>query len=312
MERILCGGIYVSTCWGITSITPYSYLLIILTFFLLAFPSPFLSSFSGNSPQLQRRSTTHLGVIRNQPERERGRGNPFSNLRRTQSSLTSRNQRPHSMEVDRSTLQGPTQPSDSSGRALTSGSRLAAPPLIQGGGKSEAEGTGCGSGTKNKRMVASSGTAESSPSPRSACKEHHLLEMVSTNSNSNNERDSHSVTTPTSLNSDTDSIKTSGSERTLVEGSSSAALPLQRDLLNLPPTKHKHTSSSLDSEGLGSLTSEEIGMEEPDWAQWSKEVREAVVGYIEKKAQLCSCVMATNVHCMCTHCQKFVKLIANV
>lgn len=181
-----------------------------------------------------------------------------------------------------STLQGPTQPSDSSGKASTSGSRLDAhvtPPLIEEEGKSEAEVTRGGRGSENKRKVASSGTADNSSSVRSPCKEHPSLDVASTNSNSNNERDSHSVTTPTSLNSDTDSIKTSGSERTLVEGSSTAALPLQRDFLNLPPTKHKHTSSSLDSEGLGSLTSEEIGMEEPDWAQWSKEVREAVVGY---------------------------------
>ena len=125
-----------------------------------------------------------------------------------------------------------------------------------------------------------------------ATQRHTGLEVASKNSNSNNERDSQqTLATPTSLTSDTDSVKTFGSERTLVEASGSvsgggastttAALPaLRRDMLNLLPTGHKHTCSSLDSEGLGSLASEEIVMEETvpqDWTQWAKEVCGAVL-----------------------------------
>ena len=115
------------------------------------------------------------------------------------------------------------------------------------------------------------------------------LGVAAQNSNSNNERDSRNATTPTSLMSDTDSIKTFGSERTLVETGSEEVvlltqrresheetiLRVQREVLNLSATQHKHTASSLGSEGYGSLTSEEIGPEEPsvqDLSQWSKEV----------------------------------------
>ena len=48
----------------------------------------------------------------------------------------------------------------------------------------------------------------------------------------------------------------------------------QNLFLSLPPgSRHKQTCSSVDSEGLGSLASEEIEEAGPsDWAQWSKEV----------------------------------------
>ena len=110
---------------------------------------------------------------------------------------------------------------------------------------------------------------------------HPSLEIAAKNSNSNNESGSQIIATPTSLTPDTDLIKTFGSERTLVEANGSAvtatsSVPLQQGLLSLPPTRHRQTAGSLDSEGLGSLMSEEIVMEEAmpqDWAQWSKEVR---------------------------------------
>ena len=116
-----------------------------------------------------------------------------------------------------------------------------------------------------------------------------VIGVVAQNSNSNNERDSQNVTTPTSLVSNTDSLNTFGSESTLVEAGGEGVslhlqckesheemiLRVQREVLNLSATQHKHTASSLGSEGYGSLTSEEIGPDEPsiqNLSQWSKEV----------------------------------------
>ena len=128
----------------------------------------------------------------------------------------------------------------------------------------------------------SSGDAKSQPTQ---CRSLVGVDVAAKNSNSNNEQCGlQVVATPTSLPSDTDSIRTFGSERTLVEASGSAAegdgtgggygiVSSRRGLLTLPPTSHKQTCSSLDSEGLGSLASEEIEEAGPlDWAQWTKDV----------------------------------------
>ena len=82
------------------------------------------------------------------------------------------------------------------------------------------------------------------------------------------------VATPTSLTSDNDSIRTFGSERTLVDASGTVDSLSLKGLLNLQQSSHKQTCSSIDSEGLGSLASEEIEEAGPqEWAQWSKDVR---------------------------------------
>ena len=107
------------------------------------------------------------------------------------------------------------------------------------------------------------------------------LEVTAVRSNSS---EWEAYATPNTRSSDTDSIRTFGSERTLVESSNLSGevppqKPLTHNLLTVPAaTRHKHTCtcSSLDSEGLGSLTSEEVAMEETetqDWTQLSKEVK---------------------------------------
>ena len=215
---------------------------------------------AGSSPVLQRRkASTHLGHAPSRgPSDTSSWRNPFSNLRRTQSHKTPPTQRaPHRRQpleiVNSSRLQGPAH---SSAESLGVSSTSSSP----------------GHEARHPQVV-----------------RHHLeLETASRNTNSNNEQcGSHIAATPTSLPSeDTDSLRTFGSERTLVEGGGSvdttdggtnARIGQQQNLfLSLPPSsgsRHKQTCSSVDSEGLGSLASEEIEEAGPsDWTLWSKEV----------------------------------------
>ena len=227
---------------------------------------PFLIHFAGNSPEVLRRASTHLGHIPRSPDK--GWKNPFSNLRRTQSYKVARGQHTHATEVDASGLQGTSQSSGSLS-STSSGSRFElAAPLI------EEE-----HGVPGSMEVA----ARLSPTSSDA---HHNPSLEAAGSNREEQRGSLTVATPTSLTSDTDSIRTYGSERTLVDVSTTADVSstttdsttgnitsLRQELLSLPPIRHKQTCSSLDSEGLGSLASEEIEEAGPqDWTQWSKEV----------------------------------------
>lgn len=225
---------------------------------------------------LQRRASTHLGHSPSRTsEAASAWRNPFSNLRRTQSHKappTDAGRRRQQLEiVNSSRLQGPARSSvESLGISSTSSSpgHDAAPtrhPLT----------------TTTEELVRhlelEGGTTTTAAAAR--------------NTNSNNEQcGSQIAATPTSLPSDTDSLRTFGSERTLVEGGGSGTDIItaaataaaagggqtrqQNLFLSLPSgSRHKQTCSSVDSEGLGSLASEEIEEAGPvDWSQWSKEV----------------------------------------
>ena len=212
---------------------------------------------------MQRRAATHLGHTPRSPDK--GWRNPFSNLRRTQSHKTPRGRHTHT-EVDVAKLEGSSQSSESLSSTSSSSRLELTVPLIE-----EEHDT----------------PASPEPTAQLSSDAHHNLGLDATSG-------SQTVATPTSLTcaSDTDSIRTYGSERTLVEisttvdaGSGTTAtntMSLRQELLGLPPTRHKQTCSSLDSEGLGSLASEEIEEAGPqDWTQWSKEVRNRVIPSVD-------------------------------
>ena len=231
----------------------YAHAYVIYTFL----SSVSLLCYAEKSPEVQRRAATHLGHTPRSPDK--GWRNPFSNLRRTQSHKTPRGRNTHT-EVDVAKLEGSSQSSESLSSTSSSSRLELTVPLIE--------------------------EEHDTPAPPEAAEQlssdtHHNLSLDAIGSNSG----SQTVATPTSLTctSDTDSIRTYGSERTLVEmsttvdaGSGTTATnttSLRQELLSLPPTRHKQTCSSLDSEGLGSLASEEIEEAGPqDWTQWSKEV----------------------------------------
>lgn len=223
-----------------------------------------------------RRASTHLGHTPNRSP-EKGWRNPFGNLRRSQS--------------HKSSAASPTGTNPSNSQGF--------PHHSQSSEES--------SSATPKRDFGSQGQMKIKEEEEEEEEAANSTTAATKNSNSNNELcgRSHVVATPTTttasasasagtMSSDTDSLRTYGSERTLVESgtdiaSSSAAgggggivitpscggsgrVTLH---LNLPP--HKQTASSIDSEGLGSLASEEMEEAGPlEWAQWSKEVRLSV------------------------------------
>ena len=206
----------------------------------------------------QRKAATHLGHTPRSPDR--GWRNPFSNLRRTQSQKTPPTGGERQREiVDPSRLQELTHPSSTESLGISSAASSPGHDVP-------------GVGRPSPLQQLSSLSQQLGLGDTTAAR----------NTNSNNEqRGSQIAATPTSLPSDTDSLRTFGSERTLVEGSGTDAPGLvgclaagQSLFLNLPPSsRHKQTCSSVDSEGLGSLASEEIEEAGPlDWSQWSKEV----------------------------------------
>ena len=218
-----------------------------------------------------RRASTHLGHSHRSPES--GWRNPFSNLRRTQSH-----------KAAATTLEGRLQGSTHSVGSDSLSSASGSPHHVS----SEI------TSPQNDHTTSLGDPSIDVTSP------HHqgLGAAAARNSNSNNEQHgSRTVATPTQqlTTSDTDSIRTFGSERTLVEacggivadtttttttitttgGSSGGGGGSLGILLSLPRPQHKQTCSSVDSEGLGSLASEEVEETGPqDWAQLSKEVRQ--------------------------------------
>ena len=226
-------------------------------------PLSLLSRYAENSPEPQQRAATHLGHTPRSPDK--GWRNPFSNLRRTQSHKTSRSQHTRT-KVNVPRVESSSQSSESLSSTSSSSRLELTVPLIE-------EEHGSPESTEAAAQLSSD--------------VHHNLGQDAVSSN-REQCGSQTVATPTSLTctSDTDSIRTYGSERTLVEMSTTAdggsgttatttdnTMSLRQELLSLPPTRHKQTCSSLDSEGLGSLASEEIEEAGPqDWTQWSKEV----------------------------------------
>lgn len=232
---------------------------------------------------LQRRASTHLGHSPSRTsEAASAWRNPFSNLRRTQSHKappTDLGHRRQQLEiVNSSRLQGPACSSvESLGISSTSSSpgHDAASPRHPLTNTTE---------QLVRHLELEGGTTTTTTTTATAAR----------NTNSNNEQcGSQIAATPTSLPSDTDSLRTFGSERTLVEGGGSGTdittaaataaaaaaagggqTRQQNLFLSLPSgSRHKQTCSSVDSEGLGSLASEEIEEAGPvDWSQWSKEV----------------------------------------